>query len=92
MWQLVQLAPVEPALWKWCARCVELLRHVAAGADPFRRAGHLEVVRVVAIGAAHALRVHLALQKRSVLVDLVQDLPVGVVETLVEQRRAVVSA
>ena len=61
---------------------------LTAGADPVRRAGHLEVVRVVAIRTAHALRVHLALEKGSVLVDLVPDLPVGVVQALVEERRA----
>ena len=46
-------------------------------------------VRVVAVGARNAARVHAALQERAVLVVLVEDLPVGLVEPLVEEGHAV---
>ena len=47
-----------------------------------------EAVRVVAVGASDPLGEHPALQERSVLVDLAQDLAVGVVEAGIEKRRA----
>jgi hypothetical protein len=47
-------------------------------------------VRVVAVGARHALRVHAALQERPPFVDLVALLAVGLVQAFREQRRPVV--
>src|SRR5204862_5923360 len=51
-----------------------------------RRARSPRGVRVVAVGAAHAARVHLALQERAVGEDLVLLLTVGPVEPFGEQR------
>ena len=45
----------------------------------------LRAMGVMAIAAGHAGGMHLALQERSVHVDLVQDLPVGVIKTGIEQ-------
>ncbi len=85
----MQLAPVEPTLWKWCLRRLELLDRVAGGADPVPRSRDLHVVRVVAIGAGDAVGEHPALQERLVLVHLVLDLAVGVVKTWLEKDRPV---
>ena len=48
----------------------------------------LERMRIVAIGAADAVGVHLALEERAVFVDLVENLAVVVVQAGGEQRRA----
>ena len=48
-----------------------------------------DAVRVVAVRAGHARGVHLALQERAVLVDLVLLLAVGLVEPLFKQGHAV---
>ena len=39
---------------------------------------------IVAVGAANPLGVHLALQERTVNIDLVQNLPVRVVESFAQ--------
>src|SRR5208282_5698611 len=46
----------------------------------------LRAVRIVAVAAGHALRKHLALLERSVIVDLVLHLPIGEVEAMGERR------
>src|SRR5690606_28338695 len=46
-------------------------------------------VRVVAVGAGDALGIHSRLQERAVLVDLVEDLAVGVVEPGAQLREVV---
>src|SRR3954468_20544348 len=46
----------------------------------------LAAVRLVAMAAGDAGREHLALLERAVVVDLVQHLPVGVIETLAHWR------
>ena len=65
---------------------VEARRRVALRAHRVARHAQLLAVRVVAVGAGDALRVHAALQERAVVVDLVAHLPVGVVEIRLEQR------
>jgi hypothetical protein len=47
-------------------------------------------MRVVTIGTANALLVHLALKKRSMYVDLVLNLPIGVIQQGRQQRVSVV--
>ena len=49
----------------------------------------LHAVRVVAVRTAHVVGVHLGLGERAPDIDLVEDLAVGVVEALVEDRRQV---
>src|SRR6266478_5010678 len=44
---------------------------------------------LVAIAAGHAGREHLALLERAVIVDLVEHLPVGMIETAGERRNRV---
>ena len=61
---------------------------VAAGAELVPLLVALAGVDVVAVGAAHAVRVHLALREGVPLEVLVQDLPVGVEGPRGEQRRA----
>ena len=65
-------------------------RLVASRAQRIAVGPQAEPMRVVAIGAAHALRVHPALQERAPDVDLVLLLAVGVVEALAQQRRMIV--
>lgn len=60
---------------------------VALIADAVALGAELERMRVVAVAAAHALDEHLALAKGSVLVDLVQDLAVGLEQTGLQQGR-----
>src|SRR5215471_13094058 len=49
----------------------------------------LGLMRLVTVAAGDAVRVHAALQKRSVFVDLAVDLSVSEIEPFVEQRRTV---
>src|SRR5262245_21051678 len=49
----------------------------------------LGLMRLVTVAAGDAVRVHAALQKRSVLVDLTVNLSVVEIESFVEQRRTV---
>src|ERR1043166_1917062 len=46
-----------------------------------------EAVGVVAVAAGDASTVHLALQKRPVLIHLILDLAIGIIEALLQQRR-----
>ena len=55
---------------------------VTLRAQAVARELQLQRMRIVAIGAAHVVRVHLALQERTVLVHLVENLPVGLVQRL----------
>ena len=66
---------------------VVLLGHVALGAEAVVVELAFERVGVVAVGTLHALVVHLALQERGVDVHLVEDLPVGVVQARLQERR-----
>ena len=66
-------------------RLVRLAR-MAAETDLAPWCAELAAVRVVAVRARHATVEHLRLQKGAVLVDLVADLPVRVVEPILEQR------
>ncbi len=66
---------------------VEFRGRVALRADRVARRPQLLAVRIVAIGAGDAVRVHPALQERAVVEDLVAHLPVGVIQTGLEQRR-----
>src|SRR5262249_59088042 len=68
---------------------VELRREVAARARGARGLGCLEAMRIVAVAARHARAVHPGLQERPVLVDLTEDLAVGVIQVGFEQRRPV---
>ncbi len=61
------------------------LGRVAARTEVVAFRFELSAVRVVAVAAAHAARVHQALQERSVLVDLGVDLTIRVVQALVER-------
>src|SRR5262249_19869072 len=65
------------------------LRRVAAETHLAARRAKLAAVRLVAVRARHAAREHLGLQKRDVLVDFFADLPVGVIERVVEERHAI---
>ena len=79
-----------------CARSprlvkVVLRRVVAIGKMALRAQGvalgeQCQAVRFVAVAAGHAFPVHLALHERAVDVHLAEDLPVGVVEPLCQQR------
>jgi hypothetical protein len=60
---------------------------VATGADGVTSALNLETMGVVAVAARDAGMVHLALQKRPVLIYLILDLAVGIIQALVQQRR-----
>jgi len=44
---------------------------------------------IMAVGAAHPPLIHPRLKKRAVDINLVQDLPVGVIETIAQEREAV---
>jgi len=58
-------------------------RQVAARTDRVARCLQLEAVGLVTVRTAYTGRVHLALDERTVDVDLVEDLPVRMVEPLV---------
>ncbi len=70
-------------------RRLVLLGRVTAETDLPPGRAELEAVRVMAVGARHAPMEHLALEKRAVLVHLVPDLPIGVVEAILENRHPV---
>jgi hypothetical protein len=63
---------------------------MALRAHGIARWPEVSAVGVVTVRARHARGVHLALQERPVLVDLVLDLAVGVVQGGVEERHAIV--
>ena len=62
---------------------------MALRTDGIARSAQPEPVRLMAVRARHAGPEHPALQERPVLVDLAQDLPVGVVESRLEHGRHV---
>ena len=68
---------------------VELRRRMAARAGAAGRLRHPQAVRVVAVAARHAGAVHLALEKRPVLVHLPENLSIRVIELGNEQGRTV---
>ena len=57
-----------------------LVGRMALQADAVARKPQLGAVRLVAVAAGDAGREHLALLERAVVVDLVEHLPVGMVE------------
>ena len=60
------------------------------GAQRVASGPQIEAMRVMAVRAAHAGRVHPALYERTIDVDLVHDLPVRVVQPLAQERGQVV--
>src|SRR6188474_1033941 len=52
---------------------------VAGDAELVALVLELRRVRIVAIGATDVLRIHLAFEERGELIDLVEDLPVGMI-------------
>ncbi len=70
-------------------RRVELRRKMALGAYAVAGSAQLQRVRLVAIRAGDALRVHPALHERAPVVDLVAHLPVVPVQAVFEQRQPV---
>ena len=62
---------------------------VALGTDAVTRRSQFVAVRFVAVGADHARLVHLALHKGAVDIDLVENLAIGVIQRIQQQRRAV---
>ena len=62
---------------------------VAAGAEPITLQVRTGAVGIVAVGADHALLSHAALQKRSVDIDFLQDLAVGIIEVFFQQAQGV---
>ena len=63
-----------------------LVGRVTLQADAVTGRAQLRAVRLVAIAAGDAGREHLALLERAVVVDLVQHLPVGMIEPARERR------
>ena len=59
---------------------------MACGTEVVSRNAALPAVWIVAVRARHAGRVHAALEERAVFVDLIEDLPIRVVQPRVEQR------
>ncbi len=64
---------------------VKTVRQVALSAQGIAGRLQREAVRIVTVAARDPLAVHAALEERAVDVDLLEDLPVGVVEPLVEE-------
>jgi hypothetical protein len=60
------------------------LRLVASRAEVVPGGEELEAVDVVAVAATNVVAVHLALHERAVDIDLLENLAVGVVETVVQ--------
>ena len=90
MWQARRCAPGVPGRVEVMRGRVELRREVALRADRVARRAQLRAVRLVAVAAGHALRVHAAREERAPVVDLVALLAVGVIEAGRQQRRHVV--
>ena len=59
---------------------IELRCVVALRAEPIAFELQLERMRIVTIRALHVVRMHLALQKRPVLIHLILDLAIGIIE------------
>src|SRR6476659_6072010 len=71
-------------------RCIVFGAQMARSAERISLGAQLATVRVVAVAAGDAVRVHPALQERAPDVDFVALLAVGVIERPPEQRRAIV--
>ena len=71
-----------------CRRVV-FTRQMAGGAKRIAFRPQLSAMRVVAVAASDAVRVHLALQKRPPIVNLAALLAVAVVKERGEERRAI---
>jgi len=56
------------------------------GAERVAGVSELEAVGVVAVAAGDTSTVHLALQKRPVLIHFILDLAIGIIEALLQQR------
>src|SRR5262249_39288016 len=70
-------------------RGVEGGGHMALGAHGVARGTEPEAMWLVAVRAGHAGTEHAALHERPVLIDLTQDLSIGMIERRVEERRHV---
>ena len=70
---------------------VELGRQVAlrAGVVGIVARDKLRGMWIVAVRAGNARRIHTALQERAIDIHFIEDLPVGEVQALIEQRRQV---
>ena len=89
MWQAGQPAAGEPSAWWWCATAPYFACLVTLVADAVALGAQLQRMRLVAVAAGDALREHLALAKRGVVVDLVQHLAVGLEQARLQQGRHV---
>src|SRR5262245_57846464 len=63
---------------------------MTAGAEGVACRAQLSAVRIMAVAAGDAVRVHFALQERTPVVDLASLLTVGVIQRIREQCRTVV--
>ena len=68
---------------------LELLGQVTTRAYGIAFPPHLQAVRIVTILTGNTFTIHLALQKGPVDVNLILDLPVRVIERILQQRRTV---
>ena len=65
-------------------------RAMTLGADRIPFGDKFSAVRLVAVGAAHALCIHFALQERAIDIDLINNLTVSVVEAIAQERELIV--
>ena len=90
MWHDAQVSFGSARSWRWCEAAAYLSERVALQAHAVDGTGaQLGAVRVVAIAAGDTRREHLALLERSVVVDLVEHLPVGLIQPAGERRHLV---
>ena len=71
-------------------RRIVLAWQVTGGAEAIALGAQLAAMRIMAVAARDAARVHLALQERAPVVNLVALLAVGMVERAREERRTIV--
>ncbi len=88
MWQAAQAAPGRAFAVMGVPRSVVLRRQMASRADGIAGGAQLQRMRVVAVRACDALRVHPALHERAPVVDLVAHLAIVPVQVVVEQCHA----
>ena len=86
MWQDAQASGGLTPSWRWCAAAAYLSDAWHCRQTPSPGRAKLGAVRLVAIAAGDAGREHLALLERAVVVDLVEHLPVGMIEPAAERR------
>ena len=89
MWQETQSGAPRPAACPVCVATANFSGGMALAADLGPRRLQEATVRVVAIGADDAFRVHLALQEGGVVEDLLAHLSVGLEEIGREEGRQV---